>query len=909
MKRGVPLAVGLAMLALVVFFGGVLSVGADGTVRYVATTGNDASNDCTDSNTPCATVQHAVDAADEGDEIRVAAGTYTGASTRSAPAGYPGPSIIAQIVFITKSVVVRGGYRSENWITPDPIVNETTLDAEGQGRVIFITGTIAPTLEGIRITGGTASGLLGGMDADVGGGVYVHTASPIISNCVVFSNTTTQYHYRAAGGGIFLYRSDATLVKNTLQSNHTGRRSYWHWGGGVFLYHSPATLIGNTVISNTAGEGGGMYLDHSDAILTGNTVTGNKALGGRHGGGIYMTRSAAILTTNTIDRNTASSGGGVYLHYSDAAMLAMNKIQNNTGSGLYLIDSDATLTKNSVSSNSGRGLFLSRSNATLTENTVQSNGGGIHIINDSDATLTGNVIADNLASVYQRGAGGGVYVARSTITVTSNTIVNNVASTGTENYGVGGGLYLYRSDGSTIEGNTIIGNIADGGIQSSARFYDGEGGGIYVSESELIISGNTITGNIGATEKPGRGGGVFFSGSQITLRGNTIRENIASLSSHSGQGGGVFLSAGLYTVSGNSIVSNTASIDQYGRGGGLYIHGRGYQHLENNIVAGNWAGPSGNGDGLYTVNQPDITFVHNTFANNGDTAIVAHGDVTLMMTNTIFSNQLVAISIPHPSATVYSDHTLWYPDYSIDAPGVSVTTTNDIIGDPAFVNSAAFDYHIGPGSAAIDAGVDAGVTDDIDGDFRPFGLGFDIGADEAAGNCATIEGWVFVDANGNGEFDEWWLGDPQGIGNVTITLDDGRTTQTSVDGWYGFSVMPGAVYTVTEMQPEGYVSTSPDSLPVSVAACQRHINQNFGEMPEPTPSPTATPTPTITPTPTATSTMTPSATPPVASETATPTTTLTMVVPTSTPTITFTATATPTAAPVHSRRYLPSVMK
>jgi uncharacterized repeat protein (TIGR01451 family) len=34
------------------------------------------------------------------------------------------------------------------------------------------------------------------------------------------------------------------------------------------------------------------------------------------------------------------------------------------------------------------------------------------------------------------------------------------------------------------------------------------------------------------------------------------------------------------------------------------------------------------------------------------------------------------------------------------------------------------------GSAAIDKGVDAGVTVDIDGETRPFGLGYDLGADE-----------------------------------------------------------------------------------------------------------------------------------------------------------------------------------
>lgn len=51
-------------------------------------------------------------------------------------------------------------------------------------------------------------------------------------------------------------------------------------------------------------------------------------------------------------------------------------------------------------------------------------------------------------------------------------------------------------------------------------------------------------------------------------------------------------------------------------------------------------------------------------------------------------------------------------------------------GDPLFTNPAALNYHIGPGSAAIDTASNAGVTADIDGDLRPMNAGYDIGADE-----------------------------------------------------------------------------------------------------------------------------------------------------------------------------------
>ncbi|MGD9048640.1 MAG: choice-of-anchor Q domain-containing protein, partial [Anaerolineae bacterium] len=62
--------------------------------------------------------------------------------------------------------------------------------------------------------------------------------------------------------------------------------------------------------------------------------------------------------------------------------------------------------------------------------------------------------------------------------------------------------------------------------------------------------------------------------------------------------------------------------------------------------------------------------------------------------------------------------------------GGTVTAGNDVEGDPAFVDPDNGDYHIGPSSAAIDTGVNAGVTTDIDGEGRPSGAGYDIGADE-----------------------------------------------------------------------------------------------------------------------------------------------------------------------------------
>jgi hypothetical protein len=64
---------------------------------------------------------------------------------------------------------------------------------------------------------------------------------------------------------------------------------------------------------------------------------------------------------------------------------------------------------------------------------------------------------------------------------------------------------------------------------------------------------------------------------------------------------------------------------------------------------------------------------------------------------------------------------------------------NDIVNSPAFVDGRAAaeaptmagDYHLLWTSPAIDAAGSApGVTRDIDGDVRPSGGGYDMGADE-----------------------------------------------------------------------------------------------------------------------------------------------------------------------------------
>ncbi|MFQ5613915.1 MAG: hypothetical protein ACE5H9_17475, partial [Anaerolineae bacterium] len=90
--------------------------------------------------TPCfGDIQAAVNAAAAGDEILVAAGTYTSLDTTG---GH------TETVFLNKSVTLRGGYTTTNWTASDPQANPTVIDPQGQGRGVYVGSGISATVEG-----------------------------------------------------------------------------------------------------------------------------------------------------------------------------------------------------------------------------------------------------------------------------------------------------------------------------------------------------------------------------------------------------------------------------------------------------------------------------------------------------------------------------------------------------------------------------------------------------------------------------------------------------------------------------------------------------------------------------------------------------------------------------------------
>jgi len=630
-----------------------------GMVASCATTPDDGA-------TVYPTVQEAVDAANEGDTVKIA-GYCASVQTRAG---------VTQTVYVSKTITLCGGYASGDWATSDPAANPTTLDAQGRGRVLYVSGQISPTIEGLRVTGGDATGLGGGLYAnDAGGGVYVLTATITISGNHVFSNTARM-------------------------------------GGGLYLQNSPATLSGNTVSTNTAGSGGGMQLESSAATLVGNTVSGNTAEDG--GGGLYLHDSPVTLSGNTVLSNSTQTGGG----------------------GLVLEDSPATLSGNTIQSNNaghGGGLELGSSTATLSGDTIAHNsadrGGGLYA-SWGDVTLNGSQIISNTARVD----GGGVYVDQTAITFTEASLIAYNAANGADFWNGGGGIFVDHGQ-VTLSGGQIIGNTAarsGGGVfvdSGQATLSGGQivsntadwGGGVFVhfNSGRVVVNEGQVSYN-----SAGSGGGIGIYSGAVTLNGGQIADNVAQ-----DLGGGVLVGLGRVTSNGALILRNSAR-----RGGGIFVHAHASAALTNTVVADNQAE-----SGIYLAGG-SARLCHTTLARNGSALLTTGGSIGLYvangattasdvaLTNTILVSHSVGVSVTGGS-TVTADGVLWFntPITVSQATTAAVSVEHQYQGDPAF---AADGYHLTAGSAAVDRGVDAGVTSDIDGDPRPLGAAPDLGADE-----------------------------------------------------------------------------------------------------------------------------------------------------------------------------------
>jgi hypothetical protein len=287
---------------------------------------------------------------------------------------------------------------------------------------------------------------------------------------------------------------------------------------------------------------------------------------------------------------------------------------------------------------------------------------------------------------------------------------------------------------SVVEATIIDGNAADAVITLNGTI-----------TPACVIEGFTITN--GFQGQNGDGGGIDGGGTAATIRYNVIRNNSVGPF----QGMGVGTGGGLDDCDGlieyNRVLNNIAR-----------VYGGGFQGcdgtIRNNLVQNNRTSGGGGGGGFARCNA---TIRNNLILNNsadfyGGGLWACNGP---LQNNTIYGNR--AFNIYQDQVPImargggtafcsgsYLNNILWANTAQSEpqsSPGLNIKYCciqdwteggeGNITDDPQFVEEFNQDFRLLHTSPCIDAGTTiAGLTSDYDGDPRPHGPAFDIGADE-----------------------------------------------------------------------------------------------------------------------------------------------------------------------------------
>lgn len=452
---------------------------AAGTIVYVRPAGSGAGTSWGDA---FGTVQAAVDAAGPGDEIWIAAGTYTAATN--------------PVVTLKPGVSLYGGFTGteSSRDARDIAANETCISGQNERRCLL--GANNTVVDGLTIQYGKDTS---------GGGMYAENATLTLSQCTFKNNQAT-----SMGGGAYI-KGGAPTISNCAFNNNSAVAG----GGGMANDSARATVSACTFLNNTSGEyAGALDSDYSTSTISGCTFEGNTA--GTRGGAMEH-RQANVTVVECLFKNNGSAGssGGID-NYKSTTTFTDCTFQGNT----------AALSGGALGNNESQGVisgttFLSNS-VTQVSSTASSFGGAVANTN-STVTIDKCRFSSNTTPIQTDSnatggyCGGGVYVSGGGITLSQCLFESNTCGVH------GGGVHAYNNDGTA--------NLINCVFWKNTSQYEGGGASLYSSTAEIINC--TFYGN--TSPQDNRGAGLFLFGSNhkhvvnCILWGNTAGGNPAQL--------------------------------------------------------------------------------------------------------------------------------------------------------------------------------------------------------------------------------------------------------------------------------------------------------------------------------------------------------------------------------------------
>lgn len=298
------IGLGAAMLLTV---GGALALAtpasAAASTRYVATTGSDSENDCTNQGQPCATVQHAVDQAVNGDTVTIGAGTFTGSTAvASKSLTITGSTTGSTTLVGVNNPAIYFGDLDEDPDAPTPtdILTHVTATSSTGGVTIGI---------GVGIAGATVSISNSTITDNAGGGIVVFGGTVDISNTVVDHNVGVGI---AVLGGT-LNVSDSSVSDNLPATVDEQDETYF--GVGILGLQSAVSVVGSSVDGNGfAGIVAESFSEITETLVAEPATLGLSVLRSSVSNNALV-GIGTLGIGNTIDNSTVDGNGaaGVYV--------------------------------------------------------------------------------------------------------------------------------------------------------------------------------------------------------------------------------------------------------------------------------------------------------------------------------------------------------------------------------------------------------------------------------------------------------------------------------------------------------------------------------------------------------------------------------------------------------------------
>jgi len=615
----------------------------------------------------CSNLQAALNAAQPGDQIWVAKGTYfpmqdSLGDTNSADASTK--------TFVMKSgVKVYGGF----WGTETSLAERsgslpnTILSGELRinGGVTKVNNVVwfsqvqnNTVLNGFTIEGGAATN-----NDYNGGGIYMNASSPVISNCVIKDNSS-----KNLGGAVYLNNSNPSFINCSIYNNSAT------YGGAIATNNAAPVIINCTIVKNAASDsGGGVYVQSGSSNAINSIIWGNTGANGIQDN-VVSTEGSLVASYSVIGQEKDVYPGTGNKNANPLFVDGTNNDFNLLNSSWAVTGGDAASYPSMAPATDLNG--SPRVNSTISMGAFQGgkkpllNSTGIIYVNNAQQNLFANGyswalayanLSDALVVLNNNNNASEIWVTKGKYhpanyggSITSSSVITNLTFDIKRGgvYGGFAGNETSRNQRKIADNETILDGLDSSSYAYPFNLYSVVS--VLNAYSEITLDGFTITNGVGYYQAHG-GGAIAVQSSKVTVNACKILNNTGAgiysrnanltitkcyFSGNAGQYGGA--------ISNNectAVISDCDFIDNVPVYGNNYAYGGAIANTAStvSITRCNFEGNKsvGAGGAMYNTDNSNVTvsnckFTGNQTSEGGNGGAIANYTSSIAFVNCTF---------------------------------------------------------------------------------------------------------------------------------------------------------------------------------------------------------------------------------------------------------------------------------